>query len=72
MLATPADTPQTMPVVLPAVATAVLLLAHVPPVVALVRVTQLPTHIVNVPVMAAGMGLTVMVVVVKQPVAVTV
>jgi hypothetical protein len=58
-----------MPVEEPTLAMAVLLLVHVPPGVVLLSVMQLPTHIVNVvPDMAAGLGLTVTTVVVKQPV----
>lgn len=62
-----------MPVPTPAVATAVLPLAQVPPVVALLSVTQLPIHMLNDdPEIAAGGGLTVTTAVTKQPVAVTV
>ena len=45
----PADTPITTPVVLPTVPTAVVLLAHVPPAGAAVRVVVLPAQIGDVP-----------------------
>ncbi len=45
------------------VPTAGLLLAHVPPGVALVKVVDPPTHIAPPPVSAAGTGITVTVVV---------
>ena len=41
--------PSTMPVVKPTVATIVVLLVHVPPVVASVSVTALPSHTAAVP-----------------------
>lgn len=50
------------------VAMPVLLLVHVPPVVVLLSVHELPIHIVIAPDMAAGTGLTVTVLVMEQPV----
>jgi hypothetical protein len=67
MVAVPADTPVTTPRLV-TVATAVLLLAHVPPVVASERVVVLPVQIVVVPVIALGVGLTVKKVVALHPV----
>lgn len=63
----PPDTPATMPVVTPMVATAVLLVVHVPPPV-LLSVTGDPMHIVVLPVIADGSGLTVTVVTAVHPV----
>ncbi len=65
MVAVPAATPVTTPV-LPTVAMPVALLLHVPPVVALLSVVVLPTVTVAVPVMvpADGNGLTVITLVV--------
>jgi hypothetical protein len=54
----PLETPVTIPVEL-TVAIAVLLLLHVPPVVASVSVDVPPTATVVVPEIAAGTGLTV-------------
>ena len=51
------------------VATPVLLLVQLPPVVALVSVIVVPIHTVDAPVMAAGVGLMVSTCVVWQPVA---
>jgi hypothetical protein len=50
------------------VATAGVALLHVPPAVALLNVVVALTHTLVVPVMAAGSGLTVTVVVTAQPV----
>ena len=50
------------------VATALLLLVHVPPPVTSISVVVKPIHTLAVPVMAPGMGFTVMVFVVLQPV----
>jgi len=63
----PADTPVTTP---PAeiVATAGDALLHVPPAVALLRVLVAPTQTLVMPVIAAGSGLTVTVVVTAHPV----
>ena len=60
----PAETPVTTPVVDPAAAIAVLLLAHVPPVMASLRVIVLPVQTVLGPVTGAT-GFTVMVLVVE-------
>ena len=64
----PEATPVKIPVDEPMVATAVLLLVHVPPPDVLLNVAVVPGHAVNVPVIAAGNGLTVKVVVLIQPV----
>ncbi len=63
-LAVPAATPETMPVE-PTVATAILLLVHVPPPVVLASAVLAPTHTVAVPVIAdtEGNELTVTIVV---------
>lgn len=50
IVALPAATPVAIPVDEPTVATAVLLLLHVPPVVALFSVVVAPTHAESVPV----------------------
>jgi hypothetical protein len=63
----PASTPVAMPLGL-TVATLPVLLAHVPPAVASASVVVRPAHTVIVPVMVAGNGLTVITVVVMQPV----
>jgi hypothetical protein len=67
MTEVPAATPHAVPVELPMVATAVLLLLHVPPAVASLRVVQVPAHMVVVPMIAAGNGLTVATIVAVQP-----
>ena len=59
---------ETMPELVPIVATLVLLLIHVPPPV-LERVVVEPAQTVAVPVIADGNGFTVKTVVVIQPVA---
>ena len=64
----PDATPVTTPVPDTTVASAVLLLVHAPPPVALVRVVVRPIHTFGVPLMDAGSGLTVTGVVVIQPV----
>ena len=63
MIEVPNATPVKSPVVDPIVATAVLLLVHVPPVDELVRVVVEPLHTVVVPAIAAGEGFTVTIVV---------
>lgn len=63
----PAATPVTVPVTEPTVATATVLLLHTPPVVAELSVVADPAHTLVVPVIAAGIALTVTVVVVLQP-----
>ena len=67
ILTAPAATPVTSPAV-PTVATAVLLLLHVPPVTVELKVVTDPGQTVAVPVSAGGKALTVTVAVVKQPV----
>jgi len=64
----PYDKPDTMPDVMPVVATAVLLLVHVPPFTASLKVTGEPTQILAGPEMAEGGGTTVSVVVAVHPV----
>ena len=59
----PAETPVTIPVVDPTVATGKRLLLQVPPGVGSLRVVVLPSHTNVVPVIADGDGLHVMVVV---------
>jgi len=66
----PGLTPVTTPVNEPTVATAGVPLLHVPPGVALDNVTELPTHKAapdTDPVIMAGSGFTVTMVVTKQP-----
>jgi hypothetical protein len=57
-----------MPVDEPTLATVALLMLHVPPVVGLLSVVQLPTQTASEPEIAPGDGLTVISVVTKQPV----
>lgn len=64
----PAERAVTEPVPEPMLATAGVLLVQVPPVVVSVSVVSVPVHVVNVPPIAAGKGLTVMVVFLEQPV----
>lgn len=59
MLAVPANTPVTVPVEEPTVATAGVPLDHVPDGVPSASVVDKPTHATAVPVIAAGSGLTV-------------
>jgi hypothetical protein len=66
MVAVPADTPVTIPVDEPTVATRSLLLIHVPPDIALLKVVVNPVQTPLVPVMAGGLIETVAVA--KQPV----
>ena len=66
MVAVPAATPVTIPDV-PIVATPVLLLAHVPPLVVEDRVVVDPAHTEVVPVIAAGSAFTVTVAVLLHP-----
>ncbi len=67
MSADPGPVPVTTPVVLTTVATAVLLLLHVPPVVVFVSVVVAPSHTENEPPIAAGSGFTTKEVVLKHP-----
>ena len=66
-MAVPADTPVTFPVAEPTVATDVLLLLQVPPLVTSDSGIEKPTQTTAGPVIAAGIGLTVTTVVVKHP-----
>jgi hypothetical protein len=59
MVVVPAATPVTIPVEEPTVATGETVLAHVPPLVASVKVIEDPTHTVLLPVIAAGAAVTV-------------
>ena len=68
MFVVPDNTPKTMPDDEPIVAIAVLLLLHVPPVVASASDADTPTQIDDGPVMPAGSWFTVAGVVVVQPV----
>jgi hypothetical protein len=63
MSAVPAATPITTPVPEPTVATPVLPLLQVPPLALLLNVVVLPMHTDAVPVIVAGTGFTVMIVV---------
>jgi hypothetical protein len=60
--------PVTTPAPVPTVATPVLLLLHVPPLVGLLKVAVSRGHILAVPVIGAGTAITVAVTVVMQPV----
>ena len=64
----PAPAPNKLPEDEPMVATVVLPLSHVPPVSASVRVEDKPWHILVVPIIAVGVGLTVTIAVILQPV----
>jgi hypothetical protein len=68
MTEVPALKPDTKPLSEPTMATTVLLLLQMPPAVEVLRVVVLPTHTAVMPVIAAGSGLTVIIVVVRQPV----
>ena len=68
IIVVPAVRPVTTPVETPIVATPVLPLVHVPPLVASVRVVVAPTQALSVPPMAAGLAFTVTTVVTRQPV----
>ena len=63
----PADIPETKPVDPPIVAIPVAALVHVPPGVVLLNEVLSPIHALGIPVIGAGTGFTVMVVVVVQP-----
>ena len=67
MVVVPAATPVMIPVLEPAVATAVLLLDQVPPVIASVSSVVAPLHTAVVPNIAVGVGLTVRMVVAVHP-----
>jgi hypothetical protein len=67
MVGAPAVTPETIPVPEPIVATEELLLLHVPPAVASLKVLVDPAHIVVMPLMAEGVVLTVKVLVAALP-----
>lgn len=60
-------TPVTTPVPEPIVATVVVTLVQVPPEVISLRFVVWPAHTVKLPVIPAGLGLTVTSVLVKQP-----
>jgi hypothetical protein len=67
MVDVPEMTPQARPVALPIVTTETLLLVHTPPGVASLRVLHVPAHIEVVPIIAAGNGFTVAIIVAVQP-----
>ena len=67
--AVPEDIPVTTPLLVPTAATKELLLLHTPPVVMSFRAVVEPTHTFRVPVIAAGVGLTVIILVTAHPVA---
>src|ERR1043165_8763955 len=70
MVVVPTAPPVANPVPERMVATPVVLLIHTPPEVVLLRVATVPGHSVIVPVMAAGSGFPVAVLVVEHPVTV--
>ena len=76
IVAVPADTALTTPVLALTVATAVLLDVYIPPDVAEVNVVVAPAHIVAVPVSASTLGsaftVTVLVTLVEHPFSLTV
>jgi hypothetical protein len=63
----PAEKPEITPVVRSALAIIVLLLLHVPVRTASFKVVVAPAHMYLTPVIAAGIGFTVMIVVDLQP-----
>ena len=67
MVTIPAAMPAASPEEEPMVTMDVLLLLHVPPVVASVNSVVSPTQIVSNPAIAGGRGVTVAIVVVAQP-----
>src|SRR5437763_776971 len=68
MTAVPASTPVTTPLDDPIVATAVVLLIHVPPAIASVKLVVDPVQTSSEPAIAAGNGFTVKTAVALQPV----
>lgn len=68
MVAVPNAMPLSNPLVEPIVATAVLLLAHIPPGIAFVSVVLSPAHIRSTPEIGPGTRLTVTTAMVAQPV----
>ena len=68
MTEVPDNTPVTIPVNEPIVATAVLLLVQVPPAAPSLSAVVAPTHACNIPVIAVGPEFTVTVVAAVQPV----
>ena len=68
MIAEPAVTPVTLPVLLRTVATAVLPLVQVPPVLTSVKVTEEPAHTVPIPLIPDGSEFTVTTPVILHPV----
>ena len=65
----PPATPVIIPELVPAIATAVLLVLHVPPVTASVNVVLEPAHIMAVPLIEVGAWLIDTVVIAIHPVA---
>ena len=68
IVAVPRDTPVTIPLLIPTVATDVLLLVHVPPAVGSLIDMVAPTQTAVGPVIVPGSGFTVTVIVAAQPV----
>lgn len=68
MIAVPADTPVTIPEINPTVAIPVAPELQVPPVIASLNVVVVPIQIFVEPLIITGDGLTVIVVVIIQPV----
>ncbi len=68
MTEVPADMPEIIPVADPIVATVVVPLIHEPPALPSANVTAEPAHTFNVPVITAGSGLIVVMVVAEHPV----
>jgi hypothetical protein len=67
MIADPGFTPLTIPVAGTTVATTVLLLLHVPPLEPSLKITVCPMQTAGPPVIGAGSGFTVNVLVTEQP-----
>ena len=68
IVAVPADTPLTIPVSDPTVAVSILLLLHAPPGTTSVNIKLAPAQTTDAPVIGPGDKLTVIEVVVAQPV----
>jgi hypothetical protein len=67
MVVVPPNTPVTIPVPVPTVATVVVLLVHLPPVVPSLRVLVCPAHMLVIPVIGNGLAFTVITELVIQP-----
>ena len=66
IIAVPAKTPPTIPVLLPTVAMVILLVLHAPPLVPSYKMDVLPAHKLSMPDIIVGMGLIVTVVLAGQ------